>query len=525
MIPATYSRAALYIRVSLQEQARYGFSVEGQLVELKQYCKANKLDIHDVYIDGGASGSKIEGRPELSRLLADADKGEFSLLLIWRISRLSRSLKDLLGIVERLNRNKVMLYSLNEHFDTATPLGQFVLQMFGAVAELDRSNIGDNVRAAMNQRNKSGIWNAGNSVLGYMWTRDPETNLGQVEVVHEEAELVNRIFELYTSGLGFKAISNRLNLAGHRTKLGNPFSVQLIRNILNNRNYIGLVRFNKTEHIRTRGAVPVGWAEGGHVAIVNLELWNHVQNLLAERFTSPVKKVDRPFPLTGLLKCPLCGKSMVPRHSDRKRNDGTRKTNHYYLCGTYRSQGPAACRANAIRADKAEQWFFEQLQKLLYSPETLEKIVAATNAKQQSDTLPSLEEVQQVEKLLKELARQKEDLFRSFESGRMSRDEFASTIGEVKLQIKKAQVSKERLDAVLAASGKAGINPDQVRSALFRLRQILESSSEEQQKRLLRLLVDKITLPVDRDVRQATIHSTSALLNLQIPTLTEVNTP
>lgn len=525
MIPAICSRAAIYIRVSLQEQSKYGFSIEGQLDELKQHCKLNNLGIHDVYIDRGASGSKVAGRPELKRMLADADRGKFDLVLIWRISRLARNLTDLLSIVERLNRHKVMLYSLKEPFD-GTPLGQFVLQMHGARAELERSNIADNVRAAMNHRSKSGIWNAGNSVLGYRWTRDPETNLGQVQVVPEEAELVNHIFEWYASGeLGFKAISNRLNHAGRLTKLGNPFSVQLIRSILNNRNYIGLVRYNKTEHIRTGGTVAMGWAQGDHKAIVDLDLWNRVQTLLVERFAPPLRKIDRNYPLTGLLKCPLCGNSMVPWHVNRKRKDGTRKTNHYYLCSTNNSKGPAVCRANLVRADKVEQWFFEQLRMLLTAPETLETIVAATNAKQQSDTLPSLEEVRQVETLLKELSRQKEELFRSFESGALSKDEFASVIVKVKHQINEAQASKVRLDAVLVASEKAEINPDQIRSALSRLRQILESSSDEQQKRLLRLLVDKITLPKDRDVRQATIHSTNALLNLQIPTLTEANSP
>ncbi|MEF3309587.1 recombinase family protein [Paenibacillus sp. GYB004] len=524
MIPISNKRAALYIRVSLEEQTRHGFSVEGQLVELRQYCKANNLDIHDVYIDGGASGSKTAGRPELGRILTDADQGKFDLVLIWRVSRLSRNFTDLLNIVEHLNRSKVKLCSLNEHFDTGTALGQFILQMIGAAAELERVNITDNLRIAMNQRSKLGIWNAGNNVLGYRWTRDPNTNNGQVEVVPEEANLVNHIFEWYASGdLGFKAISNRLNRAGHRTKLGNPFSIHAVRNILNNCNYIGMVRFCRSENIRTKGAVQVGWAKGDHAAIVDLELWNFVQNLLSERFAPPLRKIDRAFPLAGLLKCPRCGKSMVPWHTDRKRKDGTSHTNYYYLCSTYNSKGTAGCRPNVVRADKAEQWFFEQIRILLSAPETFEKIVAATNAKQQSDTTPSLEEVRQVEKLLKELAQQKEELFRSFESGRISKEEFTSAIIHTKQQLMETQAAKERMDDALAASERAVVNPDHVRAALSRLRQVFDSSSEKQQNRLLRLLVDKITMPVDRDIQRATIHSTNALLNLQIPTLTEVN--
>lgn len=523
MITATSrARAGLYLRVSLQEQARHGFSIEGQLAELKQYCKDNQLDIQKIYVDAGKSGGKIAGRPELGRMLADSDQGKLDLVVIWRISRLSRNLVDLLAIVDRLKMNKVALYSLNEHLDTNTSLGQFALQMLGSAAELERATIAENVRSAMNQRSRDGFWNAGNTVLGYRWVRDLEMNSGYIEVVPEEVELVNRIYTWYSSGeMGLKAICNQLNQAGYLSKMKTPFSVHTVRSILNNPNYIGKIRFNKTESIRSRGSIPIGWSEGKHPAIITLELWNRVQSLLKKRFSEPLRLIERSFPLSGLLKCPSCGKSMIPWHTSRSRKNGACKTYFYYLCSAYNSC-PAACRPNLISADKIEQWFFEQLQLLLANPEMLDKLVATMNQKQAEDTNLTGEEIQNTERLFKEASQQKESLFHSFESGQISKEEFALNMSQVKQQLKEAAALKSHISAVEeAATKRAKVLPEQVRTALSQLRHLLHFSSEEQQKRLLHLLVDKITMPINRDIHLATIHSSNALLNVKITTLSE----
>lgn len=518
MIRASGARAALYARVSLEEQARHGFSIEGQLDALRKYCEANGIQVYDTYIDAGASGGKMAGRPELKRLLSDAERGKFDVVMVWRISRLSRNLSDLLHIVERLKQHKIALYSLNEQFDTDTPLGQFVLQMFGAAAQMERSTIADNVRLTMNHRSMAGIWNSGNSVLGYRWVRDPETGEGKVEIVPEEAAVVRQIFEWYATGkLGYKAIANRLNHAGVRTKSGKPFSIQSVRYILTNRNYIGLVRYNKTESIRTRGAVPAGWAHGTHEPIVDQELWDRVQAILAKRSHPPVRKISRSFPLSGLLKCPQCGSGMVPGHTKSRRKDGTFRIYFYYVCGAYNAKGSVACRPNSVRADDIENWFFGQLQQLLASPTAIDRITGIVNNKLNQATKPAQDQLKLLDEQLAHLEAEQRQLFQSFEAGKITGGELSAALQDIKRRRQDCSEERERLERQLSSIQHHAISVEKIRSAILQLRKLLESQSIEQQKRLIELLVEKVTLPRDRNIEGAVLHGSSALLNIQLP--------
>jgi site-specific DNA recombinase len=258
MMPLKGTRAALYARVSLEEQAKHGYSIDGQLEALRRYCKANQLDVYDVYIDAGVSGKSTSGRLELKRMLEDGKAHRYDIIVIWRINRLSRSLSDLLEMVQLFKQHDISLRSFTEQFDTDTNLGNFVLQMMGATAQLERDNIADSVRLISQERSRQGKWNGGNNVLGYRWVRSPETRIGKIETVPKEAELVRRIFTLYSSGqYGLKAITNQLNKEGYNTKTGKPFNIQSVKGILQNQNYLGMIRFNVTENRRSKGAVPI----------------------------------------------------------------------------------------------------------------------------------------------------------------------------------------------------------------------------------------------------------------------------
>lgn len=146
---------AIYVRVSTEEQALEGYSIDAQTETLSKYCKDNGKIIHKVYVDGGISGKSTDGRFALQQMLDDAKKGEFDEVIVWKISRLSRKTLDLLRIVEELNRNNITFYSYSEKFEINTAMGRFMLQMMGAVAELERNTTVDNVKLGMKQRAKT----------------------------------------------------------------------------------------------------------------------------------------------------------------------------------------------------------------------------------------------------------------------------------------------------------------------------------------------------------------------------------
>lgn len=513
-------KAALYARVSTNEQARFGFSIDAQLDALRSYCSTHHLSIHKIYVDAGVSGKSIHERDHLKMLLEDAKLGNFQHLVIWRLSRLSRSLPDLLDIVDQLNAHNIALVSLNEQFETQTPLGRFTLQMMGAAAQLEREQISENVSLAAIQRTKQGKWNCGNNVLGYRWTRDPGTGEGYVEVVPEEADLVRRIFELYATGdYGYKAITNLLNKGGYRTKKGGLFHINAVRNILSNINYTGHIRYNVKENLRTNGAVPVSSVKGNHPQIIDQDLWCQVQEIQNQRSRPARKLIQRTYPLTGLLKCPQCGQGMIPQHTKAKRKNGSVKMNHYYACGSYLSQGIVACRPNSVRADDIENWFFGQLQALVITGQITQRITTSIQAKQSATSSPLLEQANRLRDELNMLEAERKRLFRAFEDGTIPKEELKALIGSIQARSQELQAMKDDLEQQIRASKSETMDIAKIQSALQQIRSVLQLANTEQQRQFLRLFVDKITLPLDRSIKEARLFGTGPFSQVDVQNL------
>ena len=151
---------AIYERVSTAVQ-----SVEMQDTDLKQYCEQRKLTIYDVYIDNGVSGAK-DRRPALDRLMADARKRKFDVVLVWRFDRLARSTKHLISALEEFNHLGIDFISYQEQIDTGSPLGKAVFVIVSAIAELERSLIVERVRAGLSAARARGVPIGRPSVLG-----------------------------------------------------------------------------------------------------------------------------------------------------------------------------------------------------------------------------------------------------------------------------------------------------------------------------------------------------------------------
>lgn len=109
-------RVAIYARVSTEEQAEHGYSIDAQLDTLRNYCKMYEKIVVKEYVDRGVSGKSINGRYELQKLLRDAKNGEFDEVVVWKISRLARKTIDLLQIVDELSKHKVAFRSFSENF-------------------------------------------------------------------------------------------------------------------------------------------------------------------------------------------------------------------------------------------------------------------------------------------------------------------------------------------------------------------------------------------------------------------------
>ncbi len=136
-------RAAIYVRVSTPDQ-----HVETQLYDLRKLAAQRGFEVSREYCDRGVSSRKSK-RPGLDAMMADARRGEFSILLIAAFDRLCRSTKEFLQIVDELNGNGTELISARESIDTSGPMGRMFLTMVGSIAELERSLIVERIKAGM----------------------------------------------------------------------------------------------------------------------------------------------------------------------------------------------------------------------------------------------------------------------------------------------------------------------------------------------------------------------------------------
>lgn len=145
-------RVAIYGRVST---TNHGQDVSMQTRELEQFAQARGWSLVDSYLDVGISGTK-EKRPALDRLMADAHRRKFDVVIVWKFDRFARSVSHLLRALETFNALGVAFISLSEQMDTTTPAGRMVFTVLGAVAELERSLIVERVKAGLRNARAKG---------------------------------------------------------------------------------------------------------------------------------------------------------------------------------------------------------------------------------------------------------------------------------------------------------------------------------------------------------------------------------
>ncbi|MBE6528604.1 MAG: recombinase family protein [Thermoplasmata archaeon] len=224
-------RAALYVRVSTEDQAIDGFSLEAQMRKLEAYCAAENYDIADRYIDDGYSGTKT-ARPEYQRMLKDIDKWDVIVVLkMDRIHRNSVNFTQMMDLLRKRNKNFASVY---DQFDTVSAMGRFVMDIMQRIAQLESEQIGERVKLAMKYKAENGSGNLGSAhPYGY------EYKDGNLVVIDDEAHIVRAIFNMYTRGSTLQDICDYLNSAGIESKKGVGWSRQTISNILHNPIYIG----------------------------------------------------------------------------------------------------------------------------------------------------------------------------------------------------------------------------------------------------------------------------------------------
>lgn len=229
-------RAALYARVSTDDQAIEGFSLDAQIKRLEAYCRVRGWDVAGRYRDEGYSGRNTR-RPEYDRMMRESDG--WDVLLVLKMDRIHRNSVNFARMMDDLRDMGKEFNSVQEKFDTTTAMGRFVMDIMQRIAQLESEQIGERTYMGMEFKARNGTGHLGSGhPYGYVYTD------AGLEVIKDEAHTVRAIYNMYVRGSTMEDIAGFLNSAEVPAKKGGRWNRQSVCNILHNPLYAGYVDWN-----------------------------------------------------------------------------------------------------------------------------------------------------------------------------------------------------------------------------------------------------------------------------------------
>jgi site-specific DNA recombinase len=464
------TQVCLYLRISTDEDHQ-PTSLHTQRERLERYCQAME-DWHVVHaFEDQASGVTLD-RPGLKQALGLARERRFDLLLVYRVDRLSRKVRQLAGLAEELDRLSIVLKSATEPFDTGSPAGRMMLQMLGVFAEFEHATIVDRVTAGLERRVREGRWMSGRTPFGYTRAN------GLLVPDQVKAPVVRRIFRLYAEGkLGTTAIARQLEAEGAPAPRKHGWSPNALQLILANPAYRGLIRWNGSLF------------EGLHEPLVDDELFEKTQQTLRRRREDASLRRGNPsdFLLSGLVRCDRCGRAYVGTSAHGRSSRYT-----YYACSTRYKYGPRKCNGDRLPKDRLEAAVLAQLADLYRDGRLVERALADA-AKQTAKERPRVEEqLASTRAEIAQVERKLERYFEAFEAGDLSPALCEERVHGHRERLATLREQEAALARRLATQAHTPPDTAALAGLADQLDEILANESPEHAKELLRLLIKEI---------------------------------
>lgn len=477
-----------YIRVSTEEQAREGYSLENQIVEIKKKCKNEGWELLKIFDDKGISGALLEERIGLKAMLRFIKEQKVNYLVIYKLSRLSRKIVDVVTIADFLEKNSTYLISIEDKIDTSSPIGRYFLVFASIFADMERENLIVQVKGGMSQKARQGEWNGGKPPFGY------DLIDKKLVINKEKAEIIKLIFSEYLKGNGYKAIAAMLNERGIRTNTGKTFSGTAVKNILRNPTYAGKICWGKlrdwgkrhedNKRMRKYDDSPI-ISDGLHDAIIDEETFNRVQELIDNNPRHNMKRFNGNHLLSGLLRCPDCGYGMSFQPV-------TGKTYGYYVCNQYMNH--KKCKPNAVRKDHIESEFLTIFEQMINEPEFKSTMIASFN--NFDEKIKDLESnIKRKENEIEKLKVKQNKLVDELTEGneaykKLIREKIEAIIDEVNALQKDIDDAKTEISELKSKH----LDVDEILDLLNNVGKIIPLLEKEAQQSLVRKLVSRINI-------------------------------
>ena len=467
-------RVATYTRISTDEE-RQPNSLEAQRVRLDSFVSSQPEWQINLRYEDQFTGTVID-RPALSRLLRDAKRGRFDVLLVYRVDRLARSIRGLAQIVDELDQAGVVFRSATEPFDTGTPAGRMMVQMLGVFAEFERALIVERILAGLERKAARGGWCGGRRPYGY----DIAADRDHLERNPTEAPLVPVIFDHYVNRqLGSSATAKWLNTNGYRTKNGRLWNHGSVLTVIRNRAYIGEIYY--------RGS----WYPAPHEPIVPRELFDRAQTILKERGEDQSQRRSNAseYLLTSRVRCGRCGQAYIGTAAHGRNGRYT-----YYTCFTRHRYGTEHCSNDRLPAEKLEQAVTRQLWKVLNDKTLLTAALDHAYAQLAHRDGEHEDELSSVQRKLADARAAMDRYFQAFEHGTMPEDTCAPRIAALGEQTKALEARASELATLADSEPVQRISEADLDAIRQRVRAALDDGGPMRVKAILQELTDEIRI-------------------------------
>jgi site-specific DNA recombinase len=507
-------RAALYLRVSTNEQAENGRGLDVQEAHLRKYCDdVYKLsDVH-IYVDKGYSGSlPITKRPALSQLYEDAKAKQFDVVLIYRLDRYFRSLRKLLDAVADLDEMNIGFKSINENFDTTTLNGKLMLQIMGSLAEYERGLIAERMGSGRESAASEGKWVTGVPPYGYIV--DKETK--KLVINEDEAKIVKQFYHwLVNEKLPLAEIARRAN----ELKISPPKHLTIkkrytydiwwkrtIHRILVNEVYTGEFYYRKykrpfrhldsvlnTEHQRPKSE----WIPLEVPQIIPLDMFKASIKQLVKNKENAKRNTKRPYLFAKLLYCGYTGHKLQSGYNAPKVEVDSPTFGKYYHTHVPEREG---ARSN-IRVQYGESRLYpiwECLVSILQDPvNTLPKLEEYTFRNSNRDKTEH--KMAQLDTHINESRQREGRVIRAYMDGGLKAEDYARELAEARKRTAEFEKDKKKLQQLLMKQVERKDRDEVITKLFIQVEERLDNATYEEKQQILNLFVERITLFYDHN--------------------------